>query len=330
MKLIQSAKKKESIRLAADLLRQGKLVVFPTETVYGLGADALNEAAVCHIFEAKKRPSFDPLIVHAFSAKQAFALAKNVPPAAKVLAKQFWPGPLTLVLPKKRIVPDVVTSGLETVALRVPAHPVARKLLREFGGPIAAPSANLFGRTSPTTAKHVQEDLGGSVSLILDGGRSAVGVESTVLKIENGAGVILRPGAVTAEDVSRWLPARRARERGSMESPGQMLSHYAPKTAMWMLAESGEKAISSISAAKAKSTGLITFSKKPVSGAFASVAVLSRRGNLEEAAAELFHAIRKLDKMGFRRLIAEPVPDTGIGIAINDRLRKAAGGKILH
>lgn len=328
----------ESIQKAAEVLRAGGLVAFPTETVYGLGADASNDKAVCRIFEAKKRPTFDPLIVHVASVEQARSLWRGVPGAAEALARRFWPGPLTLVLPKAASVSDLVTAGLPTVAVRMPGHDAALALIRALGRPIAAPSANVFGHTSPTSAAHVQEDLGEAVDLILDGGPCVVGVESTVLKIERGVGVLLRPGGVSIEELSSVLPVEEPKvPPAKVESPGQLESHYAPWTRFVLLPKSfGEFAPEFEAIRKeweaqkniAPRVGLLSWRVPAEHPHLESVQTLSAKGDPIEAATNLFQAMRNLDKMHLDFILAEPVPSGGIGEAIMDRLRKAAGGRI--
>ena len=336
--MLLSAADPENIQKAAAILRQGGLVAFPTETVYGLGADVFNEKAVCRIFEAKKRPTFDPLIVHVASVKEAMALWLETPPQAKALMKAFWPGPLTLVLPKVPKVPDVVTSGLPTVAVRFPKNDYALALIRATGHPIAAPSANLFGYTSPTTAAHVYEDVGDKVDLVLDGGDSVVGLESTVVKVLPDGCEILRLGVVTPEDIAKIVPLKKPARSAAVESPGQLETHYAPWTPFYLLTgsweECGEKAQVLLKTEQEKKqaplcAGLITFSGTKHPGAFESVQTLSEKGDLSEAASRLFQAIRNLDKMHLDLLLAEPAPEKGIGLAIMDRLKKASGGKVL-
>jgi len=341
---IFSASNPENIQKAAEILRKGGLVAFPTETVYGLGADAANSQAVCRIFEVKKRPAFDPLIIHVADPEEALSLWSEVPDAAKTLMERFWPGPLTLVLPRSEKVSDLVTSGLPTVAVRMPKHEAALGLIRALGKPIAAPSANLFGYTSPTSAAHVAEGLGAGLDFILDGGPCAVGVESTVLKIENGEGVILRPGGISAEELSTLISLKgdsalffEKRALSPMESPGQLETHYAPWTKFILLPksfaefapefeESLKEYHSTISAPLR--LGLLAFRKAPESASLESVQVLSEKGELVEAASNLFQAMRYLDKMNLDWILAEPVPASGIGLAILDRLQKASGGKI--
>ncbi len=327
----------KNVETAALVMRDGGIVAFPTETVYGLGADALNEKAVLKIFEAKKRPSFDPLIVHVTSPEQACKLWSEVPEVAKKLMKKFWPGPLTLVLPKSDVVPDVVTSGLPTVAVRMPKSEVAQSLIRLLGKPVAAPSANVFGYTSPTSAAHVIEDVGDRIDLVLDGGECRVGVESTVLRIDNDGAVILRPGGVPLEDIKKIIRVKSVEsEAGRPEAPGQLESHYAPYTPLVLLPEPFSKCAvgmeKSLEACRERRegscrTGFLAFRKKPDVAWLESGFVLSEKGDLREAASNLFQAMRKLDKMHLDLILAEPVPDEGLGAAIMDRLRKASGGK---
>lgn len=281
-------------------------MAFPTETVYGLGADALNPEAVCRIFEAKKRPRFDPLIVHVASPEQAAMLWESVDSAAWRLIKKFWPGPLTLVLPKSSLVPDIVTAGLPTVAVRMPAHRTALDLIRALGRPIAAPSANLFGRTSPTTASDVREDLGNKVEMVLDGGPCRVGVESTVVAVEKGEGILLRPGGISLEELRKVLPVTSGTPgRRRAAAPGFLKSHYAPRTPMVLLDHAG----AFVKAHPNRRVGL-----------------LSHPRDLRKAASRLFQAVRKLDKMKLDLIVTEPVPSRGLGLAIMDRLKKACGG----
>jgi len=337
---ILSARNSKNIERAAKILNQGGIVAFPTETVYGLGANALEPKAVVKIFEIKKRPFFDPLIVHAASAEQAFNLCREIPDSARTLADKFWPGPLTLVLPKKKIVPDLVTSGLSTVAVRVPAHPVALKLIRLANVPVAAPSANRFGRTSPTTALHVWNDLGPSVGMILDGGASVVGVESTVLKIEGRRAYVLRPGGVSCEMIRKTVPALTVSLKYLpsrwLESPGLLKSHYAPGKPLFLIRGNFERwaqALETTSRIRVKKNkkwpkiGALTFGKS-LPGVWAGAHEnLSPKGSLREAAANLFQAMRKLDKMKVDLIVAQSVPEAGVGLAVMDRLRKASGGK---
>ena len=313
----------EEIRSAADAIRAGQLVGMPTETVYGLAANALDVAAVLRIFSAKGRPTFDPLIVHVADAAQAWTVAQPSPRAER-LAAALWPGPLTLVLPRRANVPDVVTSGLETVGVRCPDHPVALALIRAAGVPLAAPSANLFGRISPTTAAHVREQLGDTVAVVLDGGPCRVGIESTVLLVDPTP-IILRPGGVTRERLEDILGepvaiADRAARAASLpqQAPGMLPSHYAPVKPLRLRAL-GESWPSD------PMIGILAFIGSDVPSTQRHVDVLSRRGDLAEAAAGLFAALRRLDAAPVTSLVAELVPDHGLGLGINDRLRRAAG-----
>ena len=335
---IVNAKDDAQIRIAAKILSEGGVVAFPTETVHGLGADVFNEKAVCKIFEIKKRPSFDPLIVHVSDPAEASLLWTDIPPLASQLIRYFWPGPLTLVLPKKAAVPDVVTSGLPTVAVRMPRNDAALKLIRYLGHPIAAPSANLFGYTSPTTAQAVFEDLGEGVEMILDDGPVPVGLESTVLKIEGTLCRLLRPGGVSLEEIEKWAPvvSTDSPPAGVYESPGLLRSHYAPWTAFTLFEGSSEELLKELKqleeTLKEKELplpriGLLSFFEKPKSSFFEAVEVLSAKKDLVEAASNLFQAIRKLDKMHLDLIVALKTPREGIGFAIMDRLEKASSGK---
>jgi L-threonylcarbamoyladenylate synthase len=304
---------------AAALLRAGALVAFGTETVYGLGADATNERAVAAIFAAKGRPHFNPLIAHFASAEAALAqvVAND---AARQLGKEFWPGPLTLVLPRQ---PDCTVAllagaGLDTLAVRVPAHPIALSLLRAVDRPIAAPSANRSGQVSPTTARHVLDGLGGRIAAVLDCGPCAVGVESTVLDLSGKRAVLLRPGGVTAEAIEALIGPIGRHVHGPARSPGMLASHYAPDLPVRMNATT-----------VAPDEALLAFGP-PLLGA-SVVFDLSPSGDLTEAAARLFTGLRTLDAQGKRlgliRIAAMEVPGTGLGLAINDRLERAAAPK---
>jgi L-threonylcarbamoyladenylate synthase len=308
------------IARAAALLRAGELVAFGTETVYGLGADATNDRAVANIFAAKERPRFNPLICHYAEADAAFAdVIANA--EARRLAAAFWPGPLTLVLPRRRGCPAslLVSAGLDSLAVRVPAHDTALALLRETGRPVAAPSANRSGRVSPTTARHVLDELSGRIAAVLDSGPCPVGVESTVLDLSGAAPVLLRPGGATLEALEAVIgPVRSAAETqtsDAVRSPGLLASHYAPKLPVRLDALDVQR-----------DEALLAFGT-PLPGAGA-VFRLSDGGDLTEAAARLFAGLRKLDEdaasLGLARIAVMPVPRRGLGLAINDRLRRAA------
>jgi L-threonylcarbamoyladenylate synthase len=310
---------------AARCLADGGLVGFPTETVYGLGADATNPRAVAGIYQAKGRPSFNPLIAHVSDLVAARKIARFDALATR-LAETFWPGPLTLVLSKAEgcAVADLATAGLDTVAIRIPAHPVAREILRAFGGPVVAPSANISGHVSPTTAAHVQSDLSGRIDLIVDGGAVEVGVESTVVGCFETP-MLLRPGGLPREEIERVLgralaavPTEMAGETAAPLAPGMLASHYAPRTPVRLAADRVEPG-----------EALLAFGPRMVAGSDNAIAVmnLSERGDLAEAAANLFGYLRSLDTTGASGIAVMPVPDHGLGEAINDRLRRAAIGK---
>jgi L-threonylcarbamoyladenylate synthase len=323
--IVMPAEISTDVRRAAEILRSGGLVAFATETVYGLGADAGNPAAVARIFEVKGRPRFDPLIVHVADVDQARTLVTEFPEAAERLARAFWPGPLTLVLPKCEVVPDLVTAGLPTVALRVPAHEQALALIRAAGRPVAAPSANRFGCLSPTTAQHVQEQLGDRIDFILDGGPCRVGVESTILDLAGPVPRLLRPGGITVEELAPSLDGGIAVERGAVApgeaapAPGMLRHHYAPRTPL-VLVEDWRQA-----SADAK-TAVLAFDQAPP-GEFLRVEVLSPAGDLREAAARFFAALRRLDACGAERIIAVRFPSHGLGVALNDRLSRASADR---
>lgn len=326
---------------AADLLSRGEVVAIPTETVYGLAANALDAQAVARIFELKQRPHFDPLIVHAADAESAWACADHVPPIAKKLADAFWPGPLSLVVPKHARIPDIVTSGLPHVALRVPSHPVARDILRRAAVPLAAPSANPFGRTSPTTAQHVRQMLGAVLDHIVDGGPCQTGVESTVVAFtDRGQPVILRQGGLTREQIESVVgpviiaaptsqpagqhtaqhPAQRAAGTTPQPAPGMLDQHYATRTPLRLVDRLPEPF--------PPRSALLTLSGADgVQGPEQHIR-LSDSGDLREAAAHLFAAMHDLDAQGqagaFDQIIAIRVPDAGLGAAINDRLQRAS------
>lgn len=359
---------------AARVLRGGGLVAFATETVYGLGANALDVNAVARVFEVKGRPRFDPLIVHVADVDAARRLAAAWPEAAQRLAEAFWPGPMTLVVEKhapahasarapatERVIPDLVTAGLPTVALRVPGHETARELIRRAGVPVAAPSANRFGGVSPTRAAHVVEELGavlGGSDLVLDGGPCETGVESTVLSVVGGEGVVLlRPGGVSLERIegevgpvgsasgggggdegrSEGEPDAAVAAESGLVSPGMLARHYAPRRARLVLVDRLEPTDPALAGADASPGAIaaLLLAASDEAGARgraealrqrgASVRALSATGDLKEAAANLFAALRELDASGAELILAERAPEHGLGRAINDRLRRAAG-----
>jgi L-threonylcarbamoyladenylate synthase len=324
---------------AADILRSGGLVAFGTETVYGLGVNALDEQAVARVFEAKNRPHFDPLIVHIADRKWIDRLAEQLSPAAKALADSFWPGPLTIVLPKREIVPDLVTSGLPSVAIRMPSHPLALELLNKVDLPIAAPSANPFGQISPTTAQHVLDNLGDRIDLILDGGPCDVGVESTVVLMTVERPRILRHGGVTQEQLEQVVgpvevhcpedngespTSTQDHGRGTQAgvvAPGMLAQHYSPTTPLALVND-----VSAVSFS-GKRVGLLRLSKSSnvadEEPEFAVVETLTDDGDLRTAAAGFFAALRRLDSSGLDLIVAESFPEEGLGRALNDRLRRA-------
>ncbi len=307
---------------AAAVLQRGGLVAFPTETVYGLAADAFEPKAVARIFEVKARPHFDPLIVHLAEAASLDWVAAADDPRAAMLGARFWPGPLTLVLPRRPELPDIVTAGLDTVGVRVPAHPAARALIAAAGTPLAAPSANPFGYVSPTTAAHVAELLGDAVDIVLDGGPCRVGVESTILSLA-GEPVILRPGGVPREALEEALGTKlRVVADGERPvAPGQLKKHYATRTPLTILEGRAREA-----PAGTERVGLRAQQPTHAPG-FAAVEVLAPDGAPATAAARLFAALRRLDTLGLDRILAEPCEETGLGHAIMDRLRRAAASE---
>lgn len=307
-----------AIKKAAAIIRRGGVVAFPTETVYGLGADGLSPLACARVFEIKGRPRFDPLILHECSPARARRLFSRVPAAARRLMDKFWPGPLTLVLPKAAAVPDIVTAGLKTVAVRVPASPAALALIKAAGRPVAAPSANRFGRLSPTTAAHVRKQLGSAPDMILDGGKAAIGVESTIITFQGGHPVLLRPGGLPLEEIEKITGPAAAPVRAGKKplAPGCLKKHYAPAAKLRII-DRGAKV------KEGRRAAYLAFSQKPA-GKFAATAVLSRSGDLRQAAAALFGALHRLETSGARVIYAEKVPPHGLGRAIMDRLRRAA------
>ncbi len=319
------------ITQAARILREGGLVAIPTETVYGLAANALDPLAVARVFAAKGRPKFDPLIVHVPHRDALAELVAEFPAKAVKLADAFWPGPLTMVLRKQAVVPDIVTAGLPTVAVRIPDHPVAQALLREAGLPLAAPSANPFGRISPTTAAHVREQLGDKVDFILDGGPCRVGVESTVVQVTGDQVQLLRPGGVTLEELQAIvgevvIPSPDAHpSTAAQPSPGTLPQHYAPRTKLILATDASEDEILEVPELLYDvRSGLLCLTAPQKIVGFAAVEQLSKTGDLTEAAANFFAALRRLDAAGLDVIIARPFPEVGLGRALNDRLRRAA------
>lgn len=328
---------RERTRAVAEAVRflsEREAVALPTETVYGLAADATEPDAILKIFEAKERPFFDPLIVH-LPDKEWLAQLTQIPaadlPLVERLTARFWPGPLTLVLPRSEAVPDLVASGLPTVAVRQSAHPVFEAVVRAFGRPLAAPSANRFGRISPTTAAHVMNELEGRIPFVVDGGECPHGVESTIVAVAGGRLEVLRNGPITREELAAFAPVTEPGELVKPVAPGQLKSHYAPRTPMFLLKE-GEAirpgTPEQLGLASGKRCGALAW-RGIEAGAgerYTHTEILSPEGNLREAAARLFAAMRRLDAARLDAIIAEPVPETGLGVAIMDRLRKASYG----
>jgi len=308
----------QQIKEAAAILQSGGLVAFPTETVYGLGANALNPDAVARIFIEKERPSFDPLIVHISQLEDLSVLCLNVDERIYKLAKQFWPGPLTIVVPKSHLVPDIVTSGLPTVGIRMPRNEIALQLIKAAGFPVAAPSANKFGRISPTTAHHVKKQLP-DVKCVLDGGNCSVGIESTVISLTSQGFKILREGIITRDEISKVIPYSDVNDNESvpLASPGLLKSHYSPLKPIYILGKSDPVNLDY------KNAGFISFSGL-VPGEFKRVEYLSKKSDLKEAAVNLFDVLHRMEDSEVDFIVAEPVPERGIGLAIMDRMRKAA------
>ena len=308
---------------AVELLRKGEIVALPTETVYGLAADALNPIAVAEIFEAKERPRFDPLIVH-LPSRDWLAKIANVPEQngqlISKLTDKFWPGPFTIVLPKRQIVPEIVTAGLDTVAVRISGHPVFSQIIQLFGKPLAAPSANRFGRVSPTTAHHVLDELDARIPLIIDAGPTEHGIESTIINVRGNSIDVLRRGPITAEQLSEFAKIKLAASPArKISAPGQLTSHYAPRTPLRVV-ENAE----SFSPPKNQRVGLLAWYPVESKEKFAAVHHLSERQDLREAAANLFRYLRELDQSDLDLIVAERVPSQGLGAAILDRLERAS------
>lgn len=320
------------IKMAAEEIKKGNLVAFPTETVYGLGADAYNKEAVAKIFKVKGRPFNDPLIVHIAEIEELHRLSKQVPAMALQLAKTFWPGPLTLVLKKSELVSDIITAGLDTVAVRMPDDNIALNLIREAQTPIVAPSANLFGRPSPTNAQHVEDDLGGKIEMVIDGGKTRVGVESTVLDVTVKPVQVLRAGGVSVEQlmkVTGKVKISKELERG-FRSPGRLNSHYSPQARLILVEETGDAQAEEVrrlaSKYKAQSFKVGIMAKEENQNKYNGfeVKVIGKGTELEICAANLFAILRSFDKEGFEIIIAEGLEERGLGLAIMERLRKAS------
>lgn len=312
----------KEIKTAAALLENDQVIAIPTETVYGLAGNALNPAVVKKIYEIKKRPPNNPLIIHLPDTTHLNKYVKNIPAIAEKLAEHFWPGPLTLLLPKKEIIPDCVTSGLSHVAVRIPSHPVAIELLRKLSFPLAAPSANPFGYISPTSAKNVKRILFGKIDFILDGGQCDKGIESTIVGFEGDTPIIYRVGAISPEAIKNIAGKVEINNKHDAKpiSPGMLPAHYAPNTALYLT--NNIEALLKIF--PRTGTGILAFKNPSFLIAEKNQEVLSVKGNLDEAAHNLYKALHRLDSQKLDRIIAEWVPNFGIGIAINDRLERAA------
>ncbi len=308
-----------NIKRAVEALEAGELVAFPTETVYGLGADGLNETAVAKIFEAKKRPNFNPLILHVSSLEMLNSISSYSTEKIKLLAEKFWPGPLTLILKKKEIIPYLVTSGLETVAVRMPNNKIALELINKLGRPIAAPSANSFSKLSPTKAEHVEKQLGDKVSIILDGGSCEVGVESTIIEVTEESQTLLRPGGISKEDIEKVIGKLSDTKLNTTapNSPGQLEVHYAPNVPIKFYNEELLKSFSNLK------LGGIFFNEVKHDNLFEVTKVLSKKKDFREAASNLFSFLHEMESLNLDWIIVEPVAQEGLGIAIMDRLTKA-------
>ncbi len=308
-----------AIEEAARIIREGGIVAFPTETVYGLGSDALNPQAVARIFEVKARPRIDPIIVHVSGPEMA-KIYGTFPDIGLMLAQRFWPGPLTLIVPKTSLTPSIVTAGLETVAIRVPSHPAALALIQAAGCGIAAPSANPFGYVSPTEAQHVADQLSNQVDLILDGGPSEIGVESTILSLEGDTPCILRSGGTTIEELESFIGKLHISTVSLTrpQAPGQLERHYATRTKVEILDEQHETLNCY------EKTGLLVLTPPSNPLSYAAIEILSATGDMREAAANLFRALRRLDSLSLDRIIARPISEKGLGAAIMDRLRRCS------
>jgi L-threonylcarbamoyladenylate synthase len=317
---------------AAGIIKNGGLVAFPTETVYGLGANALDPDAVIKIFEAKKRPLDDPLIVHISGKEQLHEIVRDIPHCAQQLIERFWPGPLTIIFKKSDIVPDLVTTGLDTVAVRMPANEIATELIRQAGVPIAAPSANLFGRPSPTKSEHVLEDLSGAIDCIIDGGQSTIGVESTVVEVHEEQLLVLRPGGITIEELSSIVDNVYVYDEKEIieKSPGKYPQHYSPKATVVISGNSPEQVGDTVSLARKfiserKKIGIIARTEHIAAYEEFYAKALGAGNDGHECAENLFSLLRELDAAGVDIIIAEAIEEAGLGLAVMNRLRKSSG-----
>lgn len=309
----------KDIKQAIEVLKAGDVIGMPTETVYGLAGNAYNTEAITKIFTVKNRPTFDPLIVHTSSLERVYEFVEEIPEQAQLLAKHFMPGPLTLLLPKKEVISDLVTSGLETVAVRIPNHPLALELLQNLDFPLAAPSANPFGYISPTSAQHVNNQLGDKIKYILDGGECKVGIESSIIGFFDGEIVVLRKGGLAIEEIEAIVGKVRIEEHSSSnpKAPGMLKSHYAPRTRLLV---TGELLLVE---EDARQIGYLGFDKFHTNIPQENQLLLSPTGDLSEAAKNLFAFMRLLDARGFTKIYTELLPEKGLGRAINDRIKRA-------
>lgn len=330
---------KEEIQKQANLLREGKTVIFPTETVYGLGANALDENAVKKIYEAKGRPSDNPLIVHIYNKNEVYDLAQNISQKAEIIMDSFWPGPITVILNKKNIVPDITSGGLDTVAIRMPSHKIARAIIKQAGIPIAAPSANISGRPSPTKASHVYEEMNGRVDGIVLGGDSNFGLESTVLDLTEDTPMILRPGSITREDLEKVIgkviidPSLEKKEDNQKaKAPGMKYTHYSPDAQVIIVSGDEKQVIDKVNELVETNrkenlkTGVMCLDKNKE---YYKGEVISLGDTLEEVGSNLFDCLREMDKRGIDIVYSEEFPKVGVGQAIMNRLLKSAGYTII-
>lgn len=329
------------IKEAAKYIQEGKLVAFPTETVYGLGANGLYAEAVKKIFLAKGRPQDNPLILHIASIEQIHPLVKEIPSHFYKCMERFWPGPLTMIFKRSKLVPDIITAGLDTVAIRMPRHPIALGLIKSSNTPIAAPSANLSGAPSPTIAKHVIDDQNGRIDMIIDGGSTGVGLESTVLDLTGDIPMILRPGGITMEDLKEIIPdveqdIGTLKEGATPKSPGQKYRHYAPKAEMYLYTGNIDNIVVKIKEntkkllAEGKKIGIMATEETKANYNEGFVLIVGSRNNRETIASNLFNALRYFDDEGVDVILAEGVESDHIGMAIMNRMTKAAGGKVIN
>ncbi len=336
--LLDPVKDADAYKKAVSLLRAGEVVGMPTETVYGLAANALNGAAVKKIFVAKGRPQDNPLIVHIADQKQLYTLVQSVPESAKKLAAIFWPGPLTMILPKASCIPDVVSAGLDTVGIRLPSHPVARRLIWEAGIPLAAPSANTSGRPSTTTSKHVLEDLGGKIPAVLEGGPCIVGVESTVISLSGAKPRLLRPGGISLEQLEEVLGevevdralCEKIGDDVRVSAPGMKYRHYAPKAPVTVVCGDPERTAAYITRHAGMDAGVICFSECAFQFAMHERRVIGAAGDVQTQARRIFDALRSFDGTSVREIWAQCPNDRGLGLAVANRLKKAAGFHVIN